>query len=118
MPVGEPARVEKIGRKRRVPALMRIAIDVIIRKKPFLLGFVLALGQPDDDHMDMGLAARVGPPGEGAVGEGDLKTAAAEQKRPELRTCSPWVIELVATKPMRAFEARTYSPAFKNQAQT
>ena len=41
--------------------------------------------QPDDDDVHVRLAARVGAPGEGAVGEGDLETAAVKQKRPELR---------------------------------
>ena len=46
-------------------------------------------GEAEDDDVHVRLAARVRAPGEGAVGEVDLQTAAVEQHRPELRHLLP-----------------------------
>ena len=43
------------------------------------------MGQPDNHHMDMRLAARLAAPAEGAVSEGHFEVTAVNQDRPQLR---------------------------------
>jgi len=64
--------------------LVRITVDVFIAEQPLLGSFVAAPGQPDDDHMDVGLATCVRAPSKGAVGKGDLQPAALEKQGPQL----------------------------------
>lgn len=68
-----------------MPAFQRIAIDIIIAEEALLRWLIVAPGEADDDDMDMGLAARIRPPGEGAVGKSDFEVIAIKEQRPELR---------------------------------
>ena len=85
MPVREAARVKQVWRERRVPALLRIALDVVVGKEPLFLRLVAAPRQADDDAMNMGLAFRIAHPCEGAMREGDFQPVTLKKHGPELR---------------------------------
>ena len=84
MPIRHTSGVEQIWRQPSMAALDRIALDVRIGEQPLFRRFIVAMGQSDDDDMDMRLAARLAAPAEGAVGEHDFETATIEQDRPQL----------------------------------
>ena len=48
MPVREAARVEQVWRERRVQALVRIAPDLVVGKKPLFLRLIVAPRKADD----------------------------------------------------------------------
>ena len=65
--------------------LFRLAVNVGIAEQALVHAGALPDVETDDDHVHVGLAARVRAPGEGAVRKGDLQPSAVEQERPELR---------------------------------
>jgi hypothetical protein len=82
MPIREAACVEQVWRERRVPTLVRIALDVVVGKQPLFFDLIAAPCQADDDAMNMRLALRVAHPCEGAVRECDFQPVAIEQQGP------------------------------------
>ncbi len=104
MRVGQPARVEQVGRQRRVTAFLRVAVDVGIAEQPSVHSCGLPLAS--DPQAKVRCAKAI-----------------SSLQRPNRighsrATCSLCVIELVATKPILAPLPFTYSPALTNQAQT
>lgn len=64
--------------------LDRFALDVGVAEQAFLTRGNVAMFEADDHHLHMGDPARLGAPGEGAVGEADVELVAVEEGRPEL----------------------------------
>jgi hypothetical protein len=56
-----------------VGAFHRIALDIGIAEQALLLRFIVVMGQPDDDDMDMRLAPRLAAPAERPVREEDFQ---------------------------------------------
>ena len=118
MRIGESAGVEQIRRERGVLGFFRFAVDVGIAEQTFARPLALPDVESDNDDVYVGLAACVRAPGEGAMREGDLQPQRSKRSGQSCATCSPWVMELVATKPIRADPFWTYFPASINQAVT
>ena len=66
-------------------AFYRIALDIGVAEQPFLIGFIVVMGQADDDDMDMRLAPRLAAPAERPVREEDFQMQPVEQDGPKLR---------------------------------
>ena len=62
----------------------RLAVDVLVGEQAPVPWRVAGCVQPDDDHVDVGLAASVRSPCERPVSEGDLQAVTVEEQWPEL----------------------------------
>ena len=98
--IASAAAVELVRRGHSVAALGRLAVNALVAEQPPVPWRVLDRVQRDDHRMHVRPAASVRTPCEGPMSESDLQAAMSSSSGQSCATCSPYVNEFVATKPI------------------
>ena len=116
--VSQSASIKQLRRDYGMADFFRFTVNVRVTEEPFIRPCLFPPVQADNDDMDVRLTPRVRPQAKVRWAKAISSLQRSNRTGQSCPTCSPWVMELVETKPIRAAPVLTYSPALINQAVT